>query len=235
MEEPMKRVILSFVLALGLAALASAQTGKSLQYSNSPTDTDYRMTIIEPTAGATIAGKDFNIVLDLPHVPPEIYTTANAASDPNGNEANTTTGWRAGYGIPTFASVGTENGIEPNTGAFQFHVGGAYNGDRSDYAFSVVARKRYIVTLNSKRYQGQFYHLLYVATTNSGDNFGTAINGTIALLASSYTTFSYSFVAPQTGTVYLSLRMEANSSPPVITYVDNISITELISGGRRGK
>jgi hypothetical protein len=66
----MKRIIVSIVLTLGLAVAASAQTGKSLQFSNAPTDTDYRLTIIEPKAGATIVGKDFNIVLGLPTVPP---------------------------------------------------------------------------------------------------------------------------------------------------------------------
>jgi LPXTG-motif cell wall-anchored protein len=67
----MKRsVFLSLTLALGLAAAASAQTGKSLQYSNAPTDTDYRMTIVEPKQGATIVGKDVNIVLGIPDVPP---------------------------------------------------------------------------------------------------------------------------------------------------------------------
>jgi hypothetical protein len=67
----MKRhVVFSLSLAFGLAALASGQTGKSLQYSNAPTDTDYRMTIVEPKPGATIVGKDVNIVLGLPTVPP---------------------------------------------------------------------------------------------------------------------------------------------------------------------
>ncbi len=67
----MKRsVFLSLTLALGLAAAASAQTGKSLHYSNAPSDTDYRMTIVEPKQGATIVGKDVNIVLGIPDVPP---------------------------------------------------------------------------------------------------------------------------------------------------------------------
>lgn len=67
----MKRSILfSLALVLGFAAAASAQTGKSMQYSNAPTDTDYRMTIVEPKEGATIVGKDVNIVLGIPDVPP---------------------------------------------------------------------------------------------------------------------------------------------------------------------
>jgi LPXTG-motif cell wall-anchored protein len=65
-----RKTLLSVLLALGLAGAAAAQTGKSLQYSNAPTDTDYRLTIIEPKAGATIVGKDVNVVVSLPTIPP---------------------------------------------------------------------------------------------------------------------------------------------------------------------
>jgi hypothetical protein len=85
----MKRhIVLALLLALGFAAAASGQTGKSLQYSNAPTDTDYRMTIVEPKAGATIVGKDVNIVLGLPTVPPG-NKSQSAASDLKQKEMNT--------------------------------------------------------------------------------------------------------------------------------------------------
>ncbi len=38
-------------------------------YSNAPTSTDYRMTVMEPSEGATIRGTDVSIVLRLPRVP----------------------------------------------------------------------------------------------------------------------------------------------------------------------
>ncbi|HKA35979.1 MAG TPA: hypothetical protein VKH43_04120 [Thermoanaerobaculia bacterium] len=63
------RVLFSAILVAALAASASAQTGKSMQYSNAPTDTDYRLRIIEPKNGSTLTGKDVNIVLALPQVP----------------------------------------------------------------------------------------------------------------------------------------------------------------------
>jgi hypothetical protein len=84
----MKRHILSFALVLGLAAVASAQTGKSLQYSNAPTDQDYRMTILEPKAGATIVGKDVSIVLGLPALP-QGNKSQSAASDLKERAMNT--------------------------------------------------------------------------------------------------------------------------------------------------
>ncbi|HJZ90298.1 MAG TPA: LPXTG cell wall anchor domain-containing protein [Gemmataceae bacterium] len=85
----MKRpIVLSLLLVLGLAAAAAGQTGKSLQYSNAPTDTDYRMTIVEPKAGATIVGKDVNIVLGLPAMP-QGNRSQSQASDLKQREMNT--------------------------------------------------------------------------------------------------------------------------------------------------
>jgi LPXTG-motif cell wall-anchored protein len=85
----MKRhIVLTLLLVVGLGAAASAQTGKSLQYSNAPTDTDYRMTIVEPKAGATVVGKDVNIVLGLPSVPPG-NRKQSEASDLKQREMNT--------------------------------------------------------------------------------------------------------------------------------------------------
>lgn len=81
-------IVLSLALALGLATVASAQTGKSLQYSNAPTDTDYRMTIVEPKQGATIVGKDVNIVLGIPDVPPG-NKVQSRASDLKQRDMNT--------------------------------------------------------------------------------------------------------------------------------------------------
>ena len=164
----------------------------------------------------------------------QLYTTSNAASDSNGNESNAVTGWSVGYTGTTLTAVAAENGVSPNTGSYQFHVGGSVNGARSDYPFSVVSGKRYVVTLNAARYQGQVYHLFYVATTNSGDNYGYAINGSQSLTETPYTAYTYTFVAPLTGTVYLSLRVGASSNPAIITYVDNISIKEETGGSFYG-
>jgi hypothetical protein len=84
----MKRHILSFALVLGLAAVASAQTGKSLTMSNAPTDQDYRMTIIEPKPGAVIVGKDVNIILGLPSLP-QGNKSQSTASDLKEQQMNT--------------------------------------------------------------------------------------------------------------------------------------------------
>ena len=82
------RIFLSAILVAGLAASASAQTGKSMQYSNAPTDTDYRMRIVEPKNGATLTGKDVNIVVNLPSVPPG-NKSQSTASDLKQKDMNT--------------------------------------------------------------------------------------------------------------------------------------------------
>jgi hypothetical protein len=84
----MKRHILSFALVLGLAAVASAQTGKTMTMSNAPTDQDYRMTIIEPKNGAMIVGKDVSIILGLPPLP-QGNKSQSAASDRKEQQMNT--------------------------------------------------------------------------------------------------------------------------------------------------
>jgi hypothetical protein len=84
----MKRHILSFALVLGLAAVASAQTGKTMTMSNAPTDQDYRMTIIEPKPGAVIVGKDVNIILGLPPLP-QGNKSQSASSDLKEQQMNT--------------------------------------------------------------------------------------------------------------------------------------------------
>ena len=158
----------------------------------------------------------------------ELFTTSAASFD---DGANNTTGWAVGYGSPSIASVGTENGITPYYGTYQLKMTGANNGDRLDYAFTVTAGRSYEVTFYANKYQGQYYFINYIATSNSGDNLGSAINaeGAVDSNPSAWTLTTLRFTAATTGTYYLSFRMATGSSPSVITYVDAISIREIIN------
>ena len=159
----------------------------------------------------------------------QLYADSNAASDPQGNESNATTGWSAGYTGSSLSSVGTDNGVSPSVGSYQLKYTGTNNGARQDYLIpsNLVAGKRYEVTINARWYQGSLYTLAYVASSNSGDNLGYAISPTLALNNSSYTETKFDFVSTHTGIAYLSLRMASTSSPTNITYIDNISIKEI--------
>ena len=82
-----RHILLSLLIALGLAALASGQTGRN-KYSNAPSDVDYRINVLEPKPGATIVGKDVNIVISLPPVPPG-NGPQSSASDLKERDMNT--------------------------------------------------------------------------------------------------------------------------------------------------
>jgi LPXTG-motif cell wall-anchored protein len=67
MQSKMARTALAALFLASSAALALAQLPGG--YSNAPTSADYRITVIEPTEGATIRGADVTIELRLPRVP----------------------------------------------------------------------------------------------------------------------------------------------------------------------
>ena len=158
----------------------------------------------------------------------QMFTTSAASFD---DGANNTTGWAVGYGSPSIASVGTENGITPYYGTYQLKMTGANNGDRLDYAFTVTAGRSYEVTFYANKFQGQYYFINYIATSNSGDNIGSIINaeGAVDSNPSAWTLTTLRFTAATTGTYYLSFRIATGSSPSVITYVDAVSIREIIN------
>ena len=158
----------------------------------------------------------------------QLFTTSAASID---DGANNTTGWAVGFGSAVITSVGVENGVTPYYGTYQLKMSGANNGDRLDYAFQVAAGRNYEVTFYANKYQGQYYFINYIATSNSGDNLGTAINteGAVDSNASSWTLTTLRFTAATSGTYYLCFRMATGSSPSVITYVDSISIREIIN------
>lgn len=158
----------------------------------------------------------------------QMFTTSAASFD---DGANNTTGWAVGFGSATITSVGTENSVTPYYGSFQLKMTGVNNGDRLDYAFTVAAGRSYEVTFYANKFQGQFYFINYIATSNSGDNLGTAINaeGAVDSNPSTWTLTTLRFTAATSGTYYLSFRMATGSNPSVITYVDAISIREIIN------
>jgi len=67
MQPKMARTALVALFLASSAALVLAQLPGG--YSNAPTSADYRITVIEPTEGATIQGPDVAIELRLPRVP----------------------------------------------------------------------------------------------------------------------------------------------------------------------
>jgi len=72
------RILASFLLAVGVASLAAAQTPESKQ-SASPTSNQYRIRVTEPMEGATVTGTTVNIVIAPPPAVPA-GTSVNPAA-----------------------------------------------------------------------------------------------------------------------------------------------------------
>ncbi len=108
----------------------------------------------------------------------EFYTTANAASDPNGNEANATTGWFSqGSPAPTLSS----DASAPNTGSYNIRL--AYPGSgvsgSAYWAWTTTANTWFMLTYAAKWtghsssgiYGGNMVPALYPATSSLWANF----------------------------------------------------------------
>jgi len=146
---------------------------------------------------------------------PEMHTDANAASDPNGNEANATTGWAGASNVLVTSvsdpvNVGSyalkvESNTTPTTNARGYKLFTCVIGNT--YFFSVDAR--------------------HVGT---GLGYRISIDGnTVALLVNTdltYQTYTLEFVAVDTA-VY-AIAQENSSSNNGGVYMDNISLKEVL-------
>lgn len=142
----MKRIILIALLVLLLPGVGWADHSGTVTKANmkiSATDTvafiDFnnsetaklvdhigRFIVITDSAGKTLKGYIISAG-DGEDLGSEMHTAANAASDPNSNEANATTDWGASGGV-TFTSDGTS----PNTGSYHLKAENA-SGQKAIY------------------------------------------------------------------------------------------------------
>jgi len=156
-------------------------------------------------------------IYDVTDLGAEIHTQANAASDPNGNEADATTGWN-GTGV-TVTSVTTD----PQTGTYHLKgVGADGSADRMEYDFTAVIGKKYYISFWAKRgAQGTVQKVIsWEGLTPSPDE----------MITSSWARYTYEVTATATAAkirIYVAVTGgEANDE----VYVDNVSIKEVIGG-----
>jgi len=143
----------------------------------------------------------------------EMHTDANAASDPNGNEADATTGWSV-VGTPsTFASAteGTE------TGSYSIHCVVDANGEGFNKEFTTVANQLYRLKFDSKRGGGDA-HRIDIGV--SGDF--TSIYTQTGIANASFAETVVYFTASGTST-FIQFR-EAGGNDDADFYVDNLSL-----------
>ena len=186
-----------------------------------------------------------NIVADSSLRGSEVVTSG--ASSTTG-ETNALGGWALGYVNLTITSVGTTGGVTPQNGSYMISLTGTNvnNGARADYAFSVVAGKRYQVsyyTASGTGHTAGYGYDVYIASSGSlnVDNYGTWVvddpsrgvsQGISTTTAWVQTVWSVS--AAKTGTYYLSFRVAGNQTGNTQTFIDSLSIKEIQGSGAAG-
>ena len=179
----------------------------------------YNMTNVR-TVGITVPGAPtFNANIDGSLTAPdfnEIHTQANAASDPNTNEANATTGW-AGVGC-TLTSVTTD----PQTGTYHLKgVAADGNADRIEYDFTAISGYKYYISFWAKRgAQGT------VQNISSWTGVTTSPNEAIAV--GDWAEYTYEVTANDTTIKIRIYAAVTGGAAGDEVYVDNVSIKEIL-------
>lgn len=145
----------------------------------------------------------------------EKYITANAASDPNCNEADATTGWTTG-GTGTTVTTSTDS----TDGTYSL-VGNTTGGVPAwiQYNFSVTSGDTYTISFNAKKATSDFETKITNWTGLTGSP--SAVN-----ITTSWVTYSYDVTASSTGTATIRFYVSAGSGGTSSNkfYADNISI-----------
>lgn len=146
---------------------------------------------------------------------PELHISANAASDPNGNEADATTDW-AQTGLDAGSNVFESQSSVKSTGSYALH--GHSNdtptaGSKFEISISVDAGDTYLATFNGRH-------------VGSGGDWGLLVDSNLTvLLTSSDTSFAayeQEFVA-SASTIKIQAK-EVNASNDGGAYLDNVSL-----------
>jgi hypothetical protein len=232
--------------ALVFSNAATGTTGANLTWNERlRVDTVGRMGIGTNFPLTKLQVTNGNIVADSSLRGSEVVTSG--ASSTTG-ETNALGGWALGYVNLTITSVGTTGGVTPQNGSYMISLTGTNvnNGARADYAFSVVAGKRYQVsyyTASGTGHTAGYGYDVYIASSGSlnVDNYGTWVvddpsrgvsQGISTTTAWVQTVWSVS--AAKTGTYYLSFRVAGNQTGNTQTFIDSLSIKEIQGSGAAG-
>jgi len=149
----------------------------------------------------------------------EKHTQANAASDPNGNEANATTGWST-----LGALILTSSGVGPHEGDWCLKgLAGDAANEGMKYSFTAVIGKFYKIVIWARRgAQG---------TTQRFYNWqGCTGADTINITSESWIEYTFQVCATAT-TIEIRAYANAAGAANDAVKVDNVSIKEVTGGG----
>ena len=157
-----------------------------------------------------------NVTIILDEYGPELHTDANAASDPNGNEADATTGWTPTGLSGTGANVFESQSAIKNVGGFALHADAndtPTSAARWERTFTVEAAATYRVSLDA-RHVGLGGNWIFFADGN-----------TVCTIGSSDLTFvSYELEFVASGVSIDVKFQEVNGGNDGGVYADNISL-----------
>ena len=153
-----------------------------------------------------------NAALNTPTVGSEMHTSANAASDPNGNEANATTGWGITGG--TF----TSDSSAPQTGTYSLKLSSAFD-DRMEFYPTYTLGTWYAHKLYAK------YSGFQAGSLNGWTNLSTALSN--ETLTTSWVNYIISGRATATGEAVIRIYCPYNGVETSAAEVDNYSLKPL--------
>lgn len=145
---------------------------------------------------------------------PELFTSANAASDPNGNEANATTGWSSSTSSiditvePTDVNVGSYAILGTANQATTFA--------RLGISFPVTNGDSYEIKWDGKEGAGADARL-YLFTN---------VSGTAQSMTTSWASYTKTVTATTTGTATIQWVLVSSAIGHLI-YLDNLSIKKV--------
>ena len=152
---------------------------------------------------------------------PELLTDANAASDPNGNEADATTGWTPVSLTGTGANVFESQGAVKNTGSYALHA------DANDTPTANAGFNKTVSGLDA----GETYKFTGVVRhTGTGGKWVVAFDGAVAtsIPTESTTFFSFEFEKAVAGSSVAILISENSATNDGGVYVDNLSLKKVL-------
>lgn len=161
----------------------------------------------------------------------EIHTQANAASDPNGNEANATTGWSLGTG--TTAAPTLTSDADSDTGDYSLKVMNTLTGSSyMRYYFGVTAGEIFRVKWNAKSTQGSNAYATAWQNCTGGPNFDPpGVDGGSKSVWAAQGDSGNGYLITATATGSIELRFYGSSSAGGVNgdnyFVDNLSIVKI--------
>lgn len=155
---------------------------------------------------------------------PELHTDANAASDPNGNEADATTGWTPGLLSGTGANVFESQGSVKDVGSYALHADAndtPSNLARFANTFTVEDGATYNIRF-SWRHIGTGGNWNFALLDNAGTSFYTPISNT----DTTFVSVSINHVADGTSLECRFLEYGGDNDGGI--YMDNFSIRKVL-------